>query len=927
MIIQLPVPIWMAKMLQSMTKMSDSPVDAASETLGIVRMIKVFGWESKMSVQLDKKREEELQWVGKSRMYDMAINNVNFILIMITMMLAFATYAVILRKPLDAATVLTTLTDMFEILQNQVRRVFFFIPDVIKGIVSLDRVNNFINNENSKDIGFRSTRFSWSAEPDSRAATPSKICFRLNVEDGLLFKRGKINLIVGPTGSGKTSILMALLGEMHFIPYSPNSCFNLPREGDVAFAAQESWVLNDTIKNDIVFSATFDEIRTESDLAPVLGAIGGVIFQCGPTRDLSPFDAGDSTEVLSALDLHTSKRILEKCFLGDLVKGRTLIMVTSWYRWDKTNVFLLRVHFLKSSHNDKLRRAVSDNQKEVEKADQEVDSNDPDEVKGASDGKLIIEEETGVGHLSWASMKVGGRWPTLFWIAFWSATFFESTVEFFQPWFLGQWATQYEDHPLAEELPFGIRLPSALNVVGFYNSLNRPRSRYSELCSDTPYALDRQCLGYHAEMAGQNSHISCHNEIYTEYFIDRIPDTLSTVFAITVLIIVRFIAILILTPIFGLMGLAVLLLGLIVGHLYIKAQLSVKCPLVTLNGAVSIRAYGDQTKFKLNAMKKIDNYTRAALINWDLNRWIAMRVDALGNLFSSCLAAYFVYGTEKVSAANSGVELSLAVFFGSSVDYFFIIITNSIERLHQYMVIDQEEKPTADGVPPAYWPSSGSLLVENLSARYSSAGPRAFHDISFKIQTGERVGIVGRIGSGKSSLTLSLLCLITTEGNAYYDGRLTSAINLDALRPQIKSIPQIPELLSGTLRQNLDPALASAVFFSLQAEDEESRMNLDSTISRGGGNLSAGQRQIITLAKAMVWESMLLILDEATSAIDYKTDAIIQGSLRHELKQDVAVVQFDSPKQLLKNPSGFHRSLVDESGDKDALYAAAGPSS
>ncbi|KIJ48322.1 hypothetical protein M422DRAFT_247647 [Sphaerobolus stellatus SS14] len=127
-------------------------------------------------------------------------------------------------------------------------------------------------------------------------------------------------------------------------------------------------------------------------------------------------------------------------------------------------------------------------------------------------------------------------------------------------------------------------------------------------------------------------------------------------------------------------------------------------------------------------------------------------------------------------------------------------------------------------------------------------------------------------------------------------------------------------------------------------------MNLDSAISRGGGNLSAGQRQIITLARAMVRESKLLILDEATSAIDYKTDAIIQESLRHELKKDVAVltfahrlqtimdadkimvldagriVEFDSPKQLLKNPSSFLRSLVDESGDKDALYAAAGPS-
>ncbi|KAG6857593.1 hypothetical protein H0H87_010161 [Tephrocybe sp. NHM501043] len=231
---------------------------------------------------------------------------------------------------------------------------------------------------------------------------------------------------------------------------------------------------------------------------------------------------------------------------------------------------------------------------------------------------------------------------------------------------------------------------------------------------------------------------------------------------------------------------------------------------------------------------------------------------------------------------------------------------SSLERIQGYVQIEQEPKSTKQGVPPAYWPSSGEVRVENLSAKYSVDGPKVLHNISFHIKSGER-----------------------------------------------------PELLSGTLRENLDPfeqyddailndALHAAGLFSLQNEMEDGRITLDSAISSGGGNLSVGQRQILALARAIVRGSKLLILDEATSAIDYKTDSIIQTSLRKELRGDVTlitvahrlqtimdadkimvldagkIVEFDSPKNLLDISNGKLRALVDESGDRDALYEMAG---
>lgn len=212
----------------------------------------------------------------------------------------------------------------------------------------------------------------------------------------------------------------------------------------------------------------------------------------------------------------------------------------------------------------------------------------------------------------------------------------------------------------------------------------------------------------------------------------------------------------------------------------------------------------------------------------------------------------------------------------------------SLERVTDYIEIPQEPLSTPAGIPPAYWPSSGSLTVSNLSARYSPSGAPVLHNLSFNIRSGERIGVAGRTGSGKSTLSLALLRAIETSGEVLFDGVDVGKVNLDVLRGLVTIIPQQPELLGGSLRENLDPfdavgdeelnsALEAAGLFSLQRNSEpgsgvgidynggDARLSLDSIIAGGGSNLSVGQRQIIALARAIVRRSKLLILDEGSS--------------------------------------------------------------
>ncbi|EMD39557.1 hypothetical protein CERSUDRAFT_111872 [Gelatoporia subvermispora B] len=1045
MIVLFPVPGYMTsiaqKIQQEKMKKTDARVQTVTETMNVVRMVKLFGWEYRTADQISEKREDELSWLKKHQYLNLSVFLVSYIIPLMVMLTTFVTYSVIMKQTMTASKVFSSMA-AFELLSENLHRTLGYIPILVQGKVSLDRVAEFLYNTELLDefsskedevhvervqtrpgvIGIRASAFTWSDEGNLvRTPGGSRRKFTLRVDEELTFKRGAVNLVVGPTGSGKTSLLMALLGEMHYIPSGPDSFVSLPRKGGVAYAAQESWVQNETIRDNILFGNPYDEERYNK-----------VIHQCALTRDLTLFKAGDQTEVgekgltlsggqkaritlaravyssaeilllddvLAALDVHTAKWIVDKCFTGDLVRGRTVILVTH-------NVALASpiAEFVVSMGTDgrvsshgtlskilakdsELSAQVTEESQEIEKADQDVDEADAEATaRPVDEGKLIVEEEIAEGHVGWPAMKLyayglGGARPLLFWITFVGALLLADLAATLQTWFLGYWAQQYEDHDPSEvKVAFYLDIYSVLllfvvvvyglgYVVFIYGSLRASRSIHRDLVASvlgtTLRWLDKTPVSRIIARCTQD--------------IDSVDSAISSLLSnfidMSILMLVKFCSIIALSPLFVIPGSIITVIGGICGQLYMKAQLCVKremsnakAPVLghfgaAIAGLTSIRAYGAQDSFRQESFRRINRYTRAAVPFYNLNRWLCIRTDALGGLFAALLAAYLVYG-DNARASNIGFSLTMAVSFSGMILWWIRVLNelelsaNSLERIYQYLEIEHEPKPAPDGIPPAYWPASGDLRVEHLYARYSPDGPAVLQDISFEVKAGERVGIVGRTGSGKSSLTLSLLRCIINEGKVYYDGLPTDSINLDSLRSSITIIPQVPELLSGTLRQNLDPfgqyddavlnsALRAAGLFSLQSEEDEGRITLDSQIASGGSNLSVGQRQILALARAIVRQSKLLILDEATSAIDFATDAVIQQSLRHELGRDVTlltvahrlqtimdadkimvldagkIVEFDKPSVLLKNEKGLLRALVDESGDKELLYSMA----
>lgn len=384
-----------------------------------------------------------------------------------------------------------------------------------------------------------------------------------------------------------------------------------------------------------------------------------------------------------------------------------------------------------------------------------------------------------------------------------------------------------------------------------------------------------------------------------------------------------------------------------------------------LEGAYIIRAYRKEKKFA-SSFRYLVNRNSAAMMNFLAGqRWLGLRIEVMGASITTACSIIIILANDmlNINAGMVGLLLQWSIVFTSALNFFFLRLTDSearltsIERIYQTSQLESEAAwetdPSVTNLDPD-WPRRGELEFENVCMRYRKDLPFALDSVSFKLAANSRCGICGRTGAGKTSLTASLFRIAEIEsGRILLDGVDLSKIGLSDVRGRpngLRVIPQDPVLYAGTLRDCMDPfkqcendeiILEALKAVKHQGALERGLATLNDSIEEGGSNLSAGERQLLCLARAIVEKPKVLILDEATASIDSSTDAFIQEMLRtrfrnttlltiaHRLHtimdydtvlvmEDGRVAQFGPPKRLLEDKTGIFASLVDSSGPETA---------
>lgn len=391
----------------------------------------------------------------------------------------------------------------------------------------------------------------------------------------------------------------------------------------------------------------------------------------------------------------------------------------------------------------------------------------------------------------------------------------------------------------------------------------------------------------------------------------------------------------------------------------------------SIDGADSIRAFtanggSEMARFERASQDKIDVHHAVFFTEKLSEQWFQLYLACITAVVMAALMAVVVLGQGKMSpsvaalALSYGLELSMLFQFAIFMWTMCAQKFNCVERVLEYTdTTEQEAAAITDVRPKPAWPT-GRLTFENFTMRYRPGLEPVLRDVTFEIQAGEKVGIVGRTGAGKSSLVSALFRLVERDedsGPICIDGLDVATLGLRDLRQAMTMVPQDPVLFSGTLRQNLSPDVPPQhsdaeieqvlKLCGLESMLKTMDAGLGEAIYDGGGNLSVGERQLVCLARALLRKPKILVMDEATANVDLQTDAMIQSTLRstdlasstviviaHRLHTIMdmdkivvlaagRVIEFGSPAALLADKHGVFTGMVDEGQDAAQLREIA----
>ncbi|TMW62285.1 hypothetical protein Poli38472_009778 [Pythium oligandrum] len=1068
---------------EELLRVVEERVKVTSEALQGIRVMKFYAWEDSLARRVEKIRTIEVKLYRRFHY----LNIINTTLLFLTPVLLGA---LILGVYVTVAGTLTV-TESFTLiaLVNISRLAVSLFPLAVASIsqaeTAFSRMDTYMESDELRlkspssplllesstshqekshevkgSISIRNANFIWSSAAETTVpevvvdktesasisdASPAVEVQKSFTLDGVNVEvdAGSLVMIVGTVGSGKTSLLNALLGEMVRLS---GTC---EVSGEVSYVSQEAWIRNSSVKDNILFESPFDADRYEQVLEATQLAL-----------DLHALPNGDQTEIgerginmsggqkarvsiaramyrrdydilvlddpLSAVDPHVAHAIFNQCIVG-LAK-------------DKTRLLVLNSHYDLLVHADKILvvqdgRIAGDGKfdeviaqfpdlgsqsAELTKLEKDmIDEHDTDEVeqvKGheaahaaafsadnasssvgvtvevskseAKDSssnedpaRLVQEEDRVKGRVSGNTYRTyfdetgfNGILVVIVLISIYAAA---QGLRIAADWWQGYWAKQmsrkgvdptYSDAWYALWY-FGFIVACAVITLGrglllmeacirtaknmhdelFRHVLSAPVNRYFDI---TPVGRILNRFSNDLDQVDSNLPVQYQNLFQAlvvfvgclvvcgmaSYWVAVSYIPMLFIFVITGLYFkrtsreIKRLEGITRTPVFNLFG-------------------------ETLNGLHTIRAFKMQDKFVELNKSAVDHNTSFYFTYWAAGRWLAVRLDWLSVAIIFVVSLYIIASKGSIAPLVAGISITYSLMLTSMVQWCVRAVDmtdnamTSVERLLHFRTIPTESDGSeCTPINPAAWPSNGSIRFDNLCLKYRPELPLVLRGVNMEIAGGEKVGICGRTGAGKSSLMIALFRICEFEsGSLFIDGVDISQLKLRELRRSLAIIPQDPVLFSGSLRENLDPygdysddAIWN-VLKQVHLADAVTKWGagLEFIVSECGDNLSVGQRQLVCIGRALLKDSKIVVLDEATANVDTATDNLIQATIKETFRSKTVLIiahrintilhcdkiavmdagqvaEFGSPSALLSQSESIFSSLAKRSLQKSS---------
>lgn len=936
-------------MEEEMMAQRDNRMTLMTQILNSIRVVKYFSWEKSVQEEVTAVRNKEIGArfkLAKSEiLWGLLYASISTVVLFVALTIHYYR-----GQTIDLALVLTCIS-IFSLMEDHFGGLSRFISRLMNVFVSGRRITEFLKSETVEAFAPTAENPELAGEhvlvKDMHFGYDVKTKLFNNLSFSL--KQGESLAIIGAVGSGKSTILQLFLKEI-----APTSgIVHLSDKHRKAYIPQEAYIVNSTLRENLFFGEEQDKtvldraiqlscLRADISLLPrgTETEIGekGVNLSGGQKQRVSLARAVIANpdvilldDPLSAVDPHTEKLLCDQLIFGEW-KDKTRIMATHRIshleRFDKI-LFLINGHYQIGTYQELMQKSPEFKEYlEIEKQNQkhEIEIQKSTQVSEAaapsadSDGRMTVDEDREVGSvkadLYWAYIKAlgGDSKRRNLYIAL---LFIGAIVHVSAPMMQRAWLTQMSGKVETMVLVLGyggfglftMLLTFMNNYQWTYRGVAAGRLMHDKMLKSV---LKSQIRFFDSTPIGRILQRFSRDiesvDIHLQWTFDNTIHSLFNVLSAFVLIVVALpVSLFVLTPVF--------FVYYSIQNRYRRVACEVKrldstarSPRYahfkeTLQGLTVIRSFNSQQWFMREFLQKLNFSTEMFYTHYMVNRWFSSRLPLIGATISMTTALAVIYASSKgwLTAGLAGLVTLYALEFWRYLNWGVRIFSDlesrmtSVERLEFYtnLPAEKDEVKMEDfkKAHPA-WPSSGTLEFKNVFVKYADHLPNVLKGVNFTINSGARAGVVGRTGSGKSTLFQTVYRFVDYyKGEILIDGLPITSVPLDLLRQNLAVIPQDPSLFMGSLRSNIDrysqksDADVWAVLEKVGLKPFVQSLNGQLTyhVAESGSNLSQGQRQLICLARALLMKVKVIFLDEATASVDLETDALIQEVIRTSL--------------------------------------------